>query len=195
MLTRYVLSFAVLLGFIQVTVAQRSSAPQPYADKDAYDVYNALLATSAPDDSTIAIQQETVTISSGPDADWGSPEPESCMAPETARVFKDAISDYDQLNTREWLLQRKFARSAYEILDSKTTKILFQDDQRENFYKRFPGGHYVMSAVGFSKDRQRAIVFFGHTCGDLCGAWSLHLLEKSDGRWHEVDGVTCVTVS
>ena len=183
MLTRCVVSLVVLLGFIQVAATQQDTAPKPYSDKDAYDVYNVLLATEAHGESTIAIQQETV------------PELGLCIAPEVTQRFNDAIADYYRINAKKWLLQRNFASAAYEILDSKTLQMLLQNDQ-ESFYKRFPSGHYVMmSAVGFSKDRQRAIVYFGSACGIVCGKWSLRLLEKSDEKWHEVPGVTCETVS
>ena len=52
-----------------------------------------------------------------------------------------------------------------------------------------------MSAVGFNKETTLAVVYTGSSCGGLCGSWSFHLLEKTDGKWKEAPGVTCSMVS
>lgn len=63
--------------------------------------------------------------------------------------------------------------------------------------ERYPGsgGILPMSSVGFNKEKTCAIVYFGSSCGSLCGAWSFHLLEKVNGKWREIPGVTCHTGS
>lgn len=52
-----------------------------------------------------------------------------------------------------------------------------------------------MSAVGFDKARNRAVVYTGSSCNNLCGRWRFPLLERVHGEWKEVPGVTCVEVS
>jgi hypothetical protein len=67
----------------------------------------------------------------------------------------------------------------------------------DEFHARHPdsGGYFVMSTVGFNRDKTLAVVYTGSTCGGLCGRWALHLLQKIDGKWKTVSGVRCVTVS
>ncbi|HEY6765907.1 MAG TPA: hypothetical protein VI386_14175 [Candidatus Sulfotelmatobacter sp.] len=57
------------------------------------------------------------------------------------------------------------------------------------------GGYIILSAVGFNKEKTEAFVYSGSSCGSLCGHWGFHLLEKIDGNWKKVPGVSCVTVS
>jgi hypothetical protein len=52
-----------------------------------------------------------------------------------------------------------------------------------------------MSAVGLNQEKTRAVVYTGSSCGGLCGRWSFHLLDKLDGNWKTVPGVTCSAVS
>jgi hypothetical protein len=52
-----------------------------------------------------------------------------------------------------------------------------------------------MSPISFNKARTLAVVYTGSSCGNLCGRWSFHLLEKINGNWKEVPGVTCMMLS
>jgi hypothetical protein len=195
MLSRLTLVGTLVLGFSATILAQQPSSPEAYTDEDAYRVYDALLPQDS-SASTLVIDAETFArLSDAKSYSWG---PEDCIGASVAADFKDAISDYNRLNRKKWLLQRKFSiQRPYEILDSATREVLFKDDGWKAFYQRFPnsGGTFEMSAVGFNKDKTRAVVYFGHTCGNLCGAWSFELLKKVDGQWQSVPGVTCSTVS
>jgi hypothetical protein len=120
------------------------------------------------------------------------------VTPEAASRFKDAIADYKRLNKKPWLLQRQFQiEKPYEIVSSDAIGVLFKDSGWDSFYKRYPdsGGYVIMSAVGFNKEKTRAVVYTGSACGGLCGLWRFHLLEKIDGNWKEVPGVSCSMVS
>jgi hypothetical protein len=95
-------------------------------------------------------------------------------------------------------LQRQFQiEKAYEMVSSDTIAVLFQGGGWDDFYKRYPdsGGYITMSAVGFDQEKTRAVVYTGSSCGGLCGGWSFHLLEKLDGNWKTVPGVTCSAAS
>ncbi|HYX40364.1 MAG TPA: hypothetical protein VE821_01640, partial [Pyrinomonadaceae bacterium] len=48
-------------------------------------------------------------------------------------------------------------------------------------------GLYGLSAVGFDRERTQALVYFWNACGGTCGSGSYVLLEKHDGKWHEVN--------
>ena len=179
-----------LVIFVSVPVSPKSSSvPKTYDTPDAYQIYSLLF----PDEEafgfakgTLIIQEETV-----------SKDAKSCFTPEAATKFHDAVVDYVRVNKRRWLLQRQFQiDKPYEIVDAATIGVSSTDDW-ESFYERYPesGGFIIMSAVGFNKEKTQAVVYTGTSCGMLCGRWMFHLLEKVDGNWKTVPGVTCITVS
>jgi hypothetical protein len=124
----------------------------------------------------------------------------SCLTVEAANKFKDAISDLDLLESKSWLLHRKFDfAKPYTLVDSSTIDRLFRHGSEgwDSFYKRYPesGGYLTLSPVGFNKDKTQAIVYIASSCGSLCGRWGFHLLERVQGNWKEVPGVSCLMVS
>jgi hypothetical protein len=175
-----------------MALAQHATAPEPYDVAEAYQVYNVLLPreeAAGSEKGTLVIQQETVP---------GTYPTEPCLTPEAASKFKEAVADYKQVNTKPWLLRRQFqTEEPYEVVSSQSIQTLFKRHDWEGFYKRYPdsGGYITLSGVGFNQDKTRAIVYSGTACGLLCGRWSWHLLEKIEGRWKEVPGVSCLTVS
>jgi hypothetical protein len=196
MFSRLALVVALALGSAALLAAQQSDSPEPYNDDEAYRVYDVLLPhDSSP--NTLVVQQETI----GPLSREGSASlgPENCLTPAAASEFKDAILDYNRNNQKKSLLQRKFSVSRpYEILDAGTLNAMFQHpDGWNKFYQRFPnsGGIYNMSAVGFNRDKTRALVYFGSGCQGQCGDWSFRLLEKVNGKWEQAGGVTCHTAA
>jgi len=183
---------AACLCWSAIAAGQTSAAAKTYHVEDAYQIYNLLLPHEESygfAKGTLIIQEETV---SKRDAS------EPCVTPEAASRFKDAIADYKRLNKKQWLLQRQFQiEKPYEIVSSDAIGVLFKDSGWDSFYKRYPdsGGYVIMSAVGFNKEKTRAVVYTGSACGGLCGLWRFHLLEKIDGNWKEVPGVSCSMVS
>jgi hypothetical protein len=123
---------------------------------------------------------------------------DSDLVPSAASRFKEAITDYERLNRKTWLLQKKFQiAKPYQLVSSNEIQGIFKDGGWHVFRTRFPdsGGYLAMSAVGFNEEKTLAIVYTGSTCGSLCGRWGYHLLEKVDGKWREVPGVRCRTIS
>ena len=169
---------------------------KPYEPADAYQIYDLLLPQEESygfATGTLIIREETV---SNPGV--GPPSP-PCVTPEAGSQFKDAIADYNRLNKRKtWLLQREFQLDKpYEIVSSSTINVLFKEGGWRVFYKRYPdsGGYIIMSAVSFNKQKTRAMVYTGSSCGLRCGRWGLHLFDKVHGKWKEVLGVTCNMMS
>lgn len=134
---------------------QASIKPKPYDVQDAYQIYSLLLPGEESysfAEGTLIIRQETVSNQSLPD---------QCLTKEAAGRFREAIADYNRVNREQWLLQRQFhSEKPYEIVNSSTVEVLFKDGSWESFYKRYPksGGYIVMSAIGFNKERDRAVV-------------------------------------
>ena len=186
---------AVLASCMAICDLGQTAEPataKTYDVQDAYRIYSLLLPQEESygfAKGTLVIQEETVskTLPARP-----------CVTPEAATRFKDVIADYERLNKTQWLLQRQFqVDKPYEVVSSDTINVLFKDGDWEGFFKRYPesGGYIVMSAVGFDKEKTRAMVYTGSSCGGLCGSWRFHLLEKIHGRWKEAPGVNCNTVS
>ncbi len=195
MLSRIAAVGALVLSCAAIMLAQQASSLEAYTDEDAYRIYDALLPQNS-SGPTVVIEAETYPQLSVKNAHAFGPE--ECIDPSVAPEFKDAISDYNRLNQNKWLLQRKFALPRpYEIIDSATLSALAGDGNWSAFSQRFPKsrGVFQMSAVGFNKDKTRAVVYFGQLCGSLCGSWSFELLKKVDSKWVSAPGVMCHTVS
>jgi len=165
---------------------------KPYDVEDAYQIYSLLLPHEESygfAKGTLIIQEETVS-------EPGASQP--CVSSDAARRFKNAIAEYHRSNKESWLLKRQFQiEKPYEVVSSDAIQDLFKDNGWKSFYKSYPqsGGYVIMSAVGFNREKTRAIVYTGSSCGALCGSWRFHLLEKINGNWKEVPGVNCSMVS
>jgi hypothetical protein len=171
--------------------AQDLSSARPYDIAEAYQIYSLLLPHEESygfGKGTLVIQEDTVSHTLET----------VCFDPNSASRFKDALADYSYVQKRAWLLQRRFQiEKPYEL---DTVNLLFKErgaDGWRDFYKRYPdsGGFIIQSPVGFNKAKTLAVVYTGSSCGGLCGLWRFHLLEKANGKWKEVPGVTCITVS
>jgi hypothetical protein len=175
-----------------VAAAQTSVAAKTYDVEDAYRIYNVLLPHEESYSfakGTLIIQEETVSNRAAS---------ETCVTAEAANRFKDAIADYKRLNRKQMLLKREFQiEKVYEVVSSDMIETLLNNGGWDSFYKRYPdsGGYISMSAVGFNKEMTRAIVYTGSSCGGLCGSWRFHLVEKIDGKWKEVPGISCSMAS
>ncbi len=183
---------ASCLCWCAITAGQTASEEKIHDFTDNYQIYSLLL----PHEESYRLAKGTLVIQEEMVSDRAVSE--RCVTPEAATRFKDAIADYRHANTQRGMLKRQFQiERSYEVVSSDTIKGLFKDGGWGGFYKRYPesGGYIVMSAVGFNKDRTRAIVYTGSSCGDLCGGWRFHLVEKIDGNWREVHGISCAMFS
>lgn len=151
-----------------------------YENTDAYDVYDAILATDAAS-ATSPLVISAVTEPSGmclkPEGDW-------------KRVLMSAIADYNEQNEKTYRLQPKFRMERqYELLT------------KQEIYARFKhpgeGGWVVLSAVGFNRQRTVAILWVSRGCPGLCGSGTFHVLHKIEGKWKPLDwkGTSCIIAS
>ena len=76
---------------------------------------------------------------------------------------------------------------------------LMSQGRWNEYYRQYPdsGGLLEFSAVGFNPDKTIAVVYMGHSCGDLCGGGTFHVLEKIDGKWKPLEwkGSSCAWAS
>ena len=164
------LTFALLSSLTITSQETQQELVAPYENRDAYDVYEALLSTDAASaTSPLLISAETQPsgICLRPEGEW-------------KRTLMNAITDYNEQNARTYRLQPKFRmKRRYELLT------------KEEIHARFkhPGdGSWVeLSAVGFNRKRTVAVVSVGHGCPGLCGSGTFHVFHKKNGKWQRLE--------
>jgi hypothetical protein len=175
--------------------------PQPYLDTEAYEVY----APRLPDEwpwavahaKQLVIQQETTVFpklaTETECLPGGDDFPES---------WKEVLADYKKQNERTRVLARGFViEKPYHLIPKQEVADLFKKDGPgwNGFYLRYPdsGGIIQLSAVGFNRERTKAVLYVGHSCGWLCGGGGYSFVQKKDGKWVTtiVKGVSCDWVS
>lgn len=74
----------------------------------------------------------------------------------------------------------RYARS------SEVERIL-RDEFWDGFYSRYPGtaGMLRMSLAVVNEDRSKALIYFEHACGGLCGTGHLYLLDRTQSGWRK----------
>jgi hypothetical protein len=185
---------AAPLRWSAIAAGQTSVALKPYEVEDAYQIYSLLL----PHEESYSYAKGELIIQQ--DTEQKHEALSSCLTVEAANKFKDAISDLTIWRTRVgfcrgslklqnrtiWSAQLRLAKS----FDNCPVVGIVPN-------KRYPdsGGYFIVSLVGFNKNKTQAIVYTGSTCASLCGRWGFHLLEKVQGKWKEESGVTASLVS
>jgi hypothetical protein len=175
----------MFLSCSSVLVGQEK--PKSYDDRDAYEVYAAIIGDewpiSAAKATQLVIQAETTMF----------PHRPMCLkpAPGDESTLGALITSYLKANEKPRLLQRKFrVELPYEVVSKSVLDEFFPKDVDgwPRFHARYPnsGGFIHMSAVGFNPDKTLALVYMGHWCAGLCGGGTHHLLEKKDGKWVEI---------
>ena len=169
----------LLLLFSSFLTQTTSSA---YDDADAYEVYAAILPSEWPlrvaHAKQLVIRRETRSY-------------QMCLKPDTAIQARvgPAIADYIRQNEKKWLLQPRLSfASPYQFFEGSFDDVLKRGGW-DAYYRQYPesGGLIELSAVGFNVDKTVAVVYMGHSCGDLCGGGTFHVLEKVDGKWKLIE--------
>jgi hypothetical protein len=161
--------------------------PQPYLDSDGYEIYAARLPQewAWKDDHAkqLVIQQETTVF---PNLGTG----EACLpgGDDFPESWKEVLTDYKKQNETTRILARGFViDKPYNLIPKQEFDDLFKKDGPgwAGFYSRYPdsGGIIHLSAVGFNKERTKAMLYIGHSCGWLCGGGGYVFVHKKDGKW------------
>jgi hypothetical protein len=171
-----------LHGQNKVTTKDCSLAAEDYA------VYSAVFRSrehSVDPPLELVIVDETVTTEEVPGSDAWNFQSKSKPAPSN-----ETIADFKSHGLKR--------RSLKPSLDSKITYTLAPRAEIEGYFDRKVGGDgwerfaeqhpkapgFVdVSAVGYNRARNHALVYLGHHCGWLCGTGNLCFLAKENGRW------------
>lgn len=191
---------AVILGLGSLVAQDRAPTSVPIDDPEAYAVYASLLSTEwsvrVAAAKTLVFQQESGT----------NPQ---CMpsGKPLETEWRPVLESFRVENAGVRTVRAGFTLGVpYVVVPTAEIQSAFRTDANDpmfgwtGFYKRYPdsGGFITVSAVGFDRLKQRAMVYMGHSCGSLCGGGMHHLLEKVDGVWREakVPGIQqCVWAS
>jgi hypothetical protein len=189
-----VLAFVLLISF---ATGQRESALERYEVDEAYKVYEAIV----PNEESYSFAKGALVIQLETDSSLAGISKNGCLTEDAARKFKTAALDFSTVNSKGWTLMSKLKLDKpYQLVSSKEIQQYFKERGPTgwtDFYKQHPdsGGFIALSAVGFNKTKTLAVAHAASACGELCGSWKFHLLEKLGGTWKESSGVTCVGAS
>jgi len=174
----------------QTAAVTKDEPTAPYDDADAYEVYAVILPSEW---RQRGAKPKTLVILSG------TKSYKMCLVPEKESevLMGPAISDYVKQNEKTWLLQeQKFKLvTPPKMISSEELKSLFARSKWAGFYRQYEDsdGYLELSAVGFNPDKTIAVVYMGHSCGQMCGGGSFHVLQKQDGKWTPLEwhGESC----
>ena len=167
-----------------------ATAPKPYEDPEAYEVYAAALP---PKDrwgmrgEYLVIKQETFAEGCGIPLD-------NCLKGGEAfkKAWGDVLADFKTKNSSVWVLNKPIPGPiAHKIVPGEEIRAAFSQgkpDPWTGFYRGFPrsGGTISLSAVGFAGNKTKALVFVGHSYHLVGAADGYVFLEKQEGKWKVV---------
>lgn len=201
---KVILLLACLVSLTPYSIGQK--AAEEYDDAEAYAVFSAVIFKEWPvteaKATKLVIRLETADFPRIGGIIGGISECLSAPKGQEA-IYLPLIEAYKVANKESRVLQRKFVGDVeYELVPNLEVKSFFDQngiDGWQDFYKKYPksGGVNELSAVGFNPDKTLAIVYAGHSCGELCGGGTYHFLEKKNDAWSEAKwpGGTCAWAS
>jgi len=203
---------ALRLSWLLLLAMLASQGPEPtsltaYADADAYDVYNELIAGEFPSQALEPLESRRLDAYHQlfPDGFWGpaSKPPEllisdetegesMCLRPEgeSVTLLAGAMADYLRQDETRRLLQPKFTiEPPYRILAPRDAQLQSR--------RQAPHWWIALSAVGFNRNKTVAVVSASRLCEGLCGDGTFYTFVKKNGKWRPLDwkGASCAWAS
>ena len=181
------------LALTQVPVAPTWTVHLPIAhnrvtaplDNDEYAVYRAAIQATFPDSryDRFVIADRTVRYDLGGERGYRQ------LRASMPSLDRHTYDDFVTRNATRWPLTDAFGLITPVVLlgDSEATEI-FDAGGWAEFYRRFPNtqGHMVLSRVGFSDDRRKALLYLGNQSNYLAGAGYAMVFEWSGAAWSRV---------
>jgi len=167
-----------------VDVNSDGNMPGKYQDPEAYQVYAAVLSLdqAARDSDILAIRREADSSSNV------CPEAENKLDVD----IQQAISNYEQMNSKVWLLERMFPiEKPYELLASSEIVAAPSNgiEKWETAVQQYldSAGWIGLSVVGFNSDKTAAVLYFEHQCRHLCSSGAFHFLRRVGDTWTPIE--------
>jgi len=164
----------------------------PVEEKEFYEIYSLLLkwqmafvAEMHPGKSitsiTWFIKRETQPLE---DLARDKSDMEICLrglSQDKRAIYQPLIDDYINKNKKILILERKFDLPRYTLTEQTHALLPISDAVVLD-----------VSAVGFNRDRTRALVSLQYWCGGICGEAGYYFLVKKDGRWQADPNVSLI---
>jgi hypothetical protein len=160
-------------------------------EQDSYEIYSMLLRTEVGPEWKIAawaIKEQTQTFPVLASSNDDHLRQCLSVSQDQKSIYQPLIQGYLAKNQKKLVLERKFDLPQYALVGFGRTSGRANAPVAASIV-------FEVSAVGFNRDRTRALVYVGHHCGSLCGSGGYHLLVKKDGKWQvdrEYRGVSCL---
>lgn len=182
--TRPVL-WLLTIAWVITSCGSTTPTPTPLAPEivDEYAVYSALIQTRYVETSSVEliVLQERTTI------EWVNDEALNYLELELAGVTPELLQDFADQNQETRALERAFNLSVdYVFISLAEQQELFSTDTGwSEFYDKYPtsSGILYLSRVGFSAQRDQALVYVGHQSDYRLGVGFYYLLTQRDGAW------------
>lgn len=165
----------------QPTTTSNASILPLYEDKQAYELYSAVLSKqsrNAINGITTLVTEQTITG-------------DSCVEPNgpLAEKIREADDERHRLDKQPYRLANKFTlHGPSRLLMSEGEKDAQAQLQLDDPGVKRLSAITTFSAVGFSKDRQVAVLFARTYCGALCGWGRSFVFVKKGAQWTELAG-------
>ncbi len=187
-------AIALLLALVSASFAVQSKPPAPkcvLSDED-YKVFSAVIdGLGNPEDpeeawkgkeilvSDVTAQPGTTESKWGP---WGfRSESNAAPAKETEAAFKSRAHDLCHLQAR------LHTAIPHKLVNHGKLEDLFKKGGGgwDKFYQIYPdaAGVWDFSHPGYNEARNEAVLYVGHSCGNLCGTGHLFFVAKENGQW------------
>lgn len=169
-----------------VYMAMSDLSAQPQATNEEYAVYSALIGQKYVKDKVrVAVIRDQTLVDTGDSVR---------IAGNFRRLMQQlspmeaTLDDYKENNKTSHRLDRKFDLAVpYVLLTERENNEIFRKgwDGWKRFYDKYQGsfGEVSVSALGFNRERNQALVYVGHACGSLCASGQYVLLVKTEGAW------------
>lgn len=169
--------------------------------QDSYAIYSLLMPGKlfehlrGESASRWAIAQKTITF------DQMDPriDPRGALQPPPGneKAFHQAVRDFEASRSSSYTLQPHLRLNRpYSLLNPAQVRELRDaksapapDSRLQARYAAYPGITFF-SAVYFSQDQKAALVYVNDWCGVLCSQGQWVYLEKRNGRWERMSGIT-----
>jgi hypothetical protein len=108
-----------------------------------------------------------------------------------------AVDDFLSKNARQYTINEHLSfKLPYVLISDQTLNKLFEsgtDKGWTEFNRKYPKHHgfLVLSRVGFSQDRQQALLYIGNQWTEAAGEGYLVLFHKQNGTWIEIAKTSC----
>jgi hypothetical protein len=184
MLTSLVLSLLLFAG----VCARAADSPGARVDVsgEEYAVYSALINEMYVNERTefLVVVDRTAT--------------ESFIAKGLKREdIRKRLSPFASSAVEAFIERSARPETLEESFDLKAKYVLLGHDKRDEYFKpgvtegwktleeKYPGasGFIRLAGVGFNPERDEALTYIEHGCGDLCGTGTYVLLRKSTKGW------------